>query len=77
MSEPANSEITRKSIREHISTSLGEVLNSLHIQTKSKKVQKLIEKASKKIASRVAKELKKEAKEKKKALRKTQKSKTK
>ena len=55
-------EITKKVIRQQIDTSLNEVLANLHIQTKSKKVQKLIEKTSKKLANRVIKSLRKKEK---------------
>lgn len=55
-------EITKKMIRTQFDASLNEVLTNLHIQTKSKKVQKLIDKTSKKLAEKVVKSLKKKLK---------------
>ena len=69
------SEITKKAIRQQIDASLTEVLANLHIQTKSKKVQKLIEKTSKKLANRVMKSLRKKDKAEKKLAAKAEKKK--
>lgn len=55
---------TTKKIQKQIVSSLDETLVTLHIQTKSKKVKKLVEKASKMIAKKVIKELKKQDKRK-------------
>lgn len=66
-------EVTKKMIRSQFDSSLNEVLKNLHIQTKSKKVQKLIQKTSKKLAEKVIKNLRKKAKAEKKAVQKTDK----
>lgn len=60
-------DITKKVIRQQIDASLNEVLANLHIQTKSKKVQKLIEKTSRKLATQVIKSLRKKQKSEKRA----------
>lgn len=61
MATPKSKNTTEK-IKKQIITSLDETLVTLHIQTKSKKVKKLVEKASKMIAKKVMKELKKQEK---------------
>jgi glucose-6-phosphate-specific signal transduction histidine kinase len=64
MQDPkAIAEVTKKMIRSQFNGSLNDVLQNLHIQTKSKKVQRLIEKASKKLADKVIKSLRKKIKE--------------
>lgn len=66
----AKVEVTKKMIRNQFDSSLNEVLKNLHIQTKSKKVKKLIQKTSKKLAEKVIKNLKKNTKSAKKPVRK-------
>lgn len=63
-------EVSKKMIRNQFDSSLNEVLKNLHIQTKSKKVQKLIQKTSKKLAEKVIKNLRKQTKTEKKTVRK-------
>jgi hypothetical protein len=69
MATPKSKNTTEK-IQKQIIHSLDETLVTLHIQTKSKKVKKLVEKASKMIAKKVMKELKKQEKAKGKASKK-------
>ncbi|MEO5979847.1 MAG: hypothetical protein ABIS36_19740 [Chryseolinea sp.] len=70
MKKSKSSDTTKGILQQQFDNSLAEVLEQLHIQSKSKKVQKLIEKTSKKLASRMAKELAKQAKAAAKAKRK-------
>lgn len=62
MKKSKTSKATKKVLQQQFDNSLAEVLEQLHIQSKSKKVQKLIEKTSKKLAARMAKEIGKQAK---------------